>query len=200
MVGDCDSRQCGSSNITLKISVLNNNVTVEDNNVNMSGKGCGQCRGHGCGGRGNSGRGSYGRGHRNQSGGYKSGNNSNSKSTGEQKKMFEPHCAGKHQADACDSVKEKIIVQVQKNFKNAEKTVLMLREEDEDKTKLMKPTLTKEPFVDSNRVTLKDGARVEADLKQEENNMMFQEDLHSHDKRKEQMEDNTQKGMCLDNE
>ena len=51
--------------------------------------------------------------------------------------------------------------------------------------------------MDLSRVALKDGATVEADLKQEENNVMFREDLHSHNERKEQMEDNMQWACAL---
>ena len=122
----------------------------------MSGKGHGQHRGCGHSHHDSDGCGSCDRDSGSvTTGNGNSNNGDNGEGTGEQKKMFEPHCAGKHQADACDSVKEKIIVQVQKNFKNAEKTVLMLREEDETKIDLTKPMLTTESFVDSSGATLK---------------------------------------------
>ena len=91
--------------------------------------------------------------------------------------MFEPHCAGKHQVDTCDSVKEQIVTQVQKTFKNPEKIVDVLRAEEETKADLVKPTSVTETFVDSSGVPLKDGEKVKADLKQEENNATFREDL-----------------------
>ena len=91
--------------------------------------------------------------------------------------MFEPHCAGKHQVDTCDSVKEQIVTQAQKTFKNPEKIVDMLRAEKEEKAELIKPTPVTESFADSSGVPLKDGEKVKADLKQEENNVTFREDL-----------------------
>ena len=53
----------------------------------------------------------------------------------------------------------------------------MLRAEKEEKAELMKPTLVTESFVDSSGAPLKDGEKVKADLKQEENNVTFREDL-----------------------
>ena len=88
-------------------------------------------------------------------------------------------------------------MQAQKNFKNSEKTVAMLRAEDTTKADLMKPTLMKEPFVDSSGALLKDAAKAEADLKQDEHNMAFREDLQLCNKRKDQIEDNTQKACAL---
>ena len=137
----------------------------------MSGEGRGQWRGCRHGGHGSGGCGSCSRGSKSATTGNGNSNNGNNgKGTGEQKKIFEPHHAGKHQVDTHDSVKEQIIVQVQKNFKNAEKIVSMLQEEDEKKIELTKPTLTKELFVDASGMTLKDEAKMTVELKQEENN------------------------------
>ena len=169
----------------------------EDNNVNMSGRGRGQCKGRSCGGCSSGGRGSHGKGHGNQNSGNKIGNSSDNESAREQKKMFEPHCTGKHQVDTHNSVKEQIVTQAQKKFKNPEKRVAVLRAEDTTKADLMKPTLTKEEFIDSSGAPLKDAAKAEADLKQEENNMVFREELRLHNERKDQIEDNTQKAYAL---
>ena len=54
----------------------------------------------------------------------------------------------------------------------------MLQEEDETKIDLTEPMLTNESFVDLSRVVLKDGAKMVAELKQEEKNMAFREELH----------------------
>ena len=74
--------------------------------------------------------------------------------------MFEPCYARKHQVDTHDYVKEHIIMQVQKNFKNAEKMVSMLQEEDEKKIELTKPMPTKEVFIDSSGAMLKDKVKM----------------------------------------
>ena len=84
--------------------------------------------GRGRGGRGQ-GRNGSGRGHyrrRNRDSDPKKNGNT----TGEKKKVFEPYYAGKHQADTYDSVKEHIILQVQRTFTDSERIVKVLREED----------------------------------------------------------------------
>ena len=73
----------------------------------------------------------------------------------------------------------------------------MLHEEDDAKLTLTKPTLTKETFVDGNSMSLKDEAKIKADLEQEENNVVFREELCACNKRLEQMTDDTQKACAL---
>ena len=73
----------------------------------------------------------------------------------------------------------------------------MPRAEDTTKADLKKPTLTKEEFIDGSGASLKDAAKAKADLKQEEHNMAFREDLRLCNERKDQMEDDTQKAHAL---
>ena len=62
---------------------------------------------------------------------------------------------------------------------------------------MTKPTLTKELFVDSIGAALKDGVKMAAELKQEENNMVFREELCLCNEKKVQVADNTQKACAL---
>ena len=51
--------------------------------------------------------------------------------------------------------------------------------------------------MDASSALLKDEAKIKADLEQEENNAVFREELHVHNKKPEQMTDGTQKACAL---
>ena len=143
----------------------------------MSGRGRGGYRGRGRGGRGHGGRSNYRSGQKN----YRSGsdnNNNRNRNEEERKKVFEPHFAGRQHTDTYDSVKEQIVIQVQKSFKDQHVIVERIRNEDEKLGALKPPTLKKADFYEEDGTTLKKGkAEMDAKLEQEEYNMIFREEL-----------------------
>ena len=110
----------------------------------MSG-GCGsnnnRSRSHGGSGRGNNRR------NQNRSNDKKSGRNNNNNNS-EWKKVFELYYAGKHQADTYDSVKEQLILHIQKTFSDSSRIVRALREEVSDAGNPTEPELDAVTYTD----------------------------------------------------
>ena len=163
----------------------------------MSGRGRGSYRGRGRGGRGSNN--SYNHGERSYNrNGPRGGNFDNRNKTEEdRKRIFEPYVAGKQHVDTYDQVKEQIIIQVQKSFKDPNRIVNILREEDVSVAGLTAPTLTKARYVDAQGNVLAGADKIEADLEQNEYNIVFREELRIYNEEKKQLEDNLQKAYAL---
>ena len=111
----------------------------------------------------------------------------------QQKKTFDPHCAEKQQVDRHDSVKEQICASAEKLHKLGE-TVLMSSAEDDAHGASMHPTPSTATFVTKDGTVSTGREKMKADLKQEEHNITFWEELN---KKLSKMTDKTQKAYAL---
>ena len=115
----------------------------------------------------------------------------------DKKKIFEPYYAGKHQADTYDSVKEQIILHIQKNYTDSHRLVTVLRTEDETQGEPSKPTLTKVSYVDGSGNIVSDAAKLRLGLEQEAYNIEFREELRIYNEGEKQFSENKVKAFAL---
>ena len=91
--------------------------------------------------------------------------------------MFEPYYAGKHQSDTYDSVKEQIVLYIQKNYTDSHRVVAILRHEDDSKEMPTKPTMKKVSYTDNEGKVVDEAERMRLGLEQEANKIEFREEL-----------------------
>ena len=144
-------------------------------------------------GRGGSGRG-YNRRNQNRSNDKKSGGSNSSNGASERKKVFEPYYAGKHQADTYDSVKEQLILHIQKTFSDSSRIVRTLREENSGAGKPTEPTLDTVAYTDG--ILNKPAEKMKLDLEQQGYNIAYKEKLRLYNEGERQHEENMVKAFA----